>query len=345
MSHRRPAAGHRPPPGMTLVELLVVMAIIGLLLAILLPAVQAAREAGRRTACQSNLRQLALAALAHEQARGFLPTGGWGGEWTGDPDRGYDVKQPGGWAFNLLPHLEETALRDLGRGMADANAKAVQAAIRLSTPVPVFTCPTRRPSATWPLATGKILTVIAVPQTIQLRPPRVFRGDYAANMGSGVPPSNYRSGASFSPTSLADTMTDAFWAASFGPAPDGVIFRRSRIRLKDITDGTTSTYLFGEKYIDPAKLSTGRSDDDDQSLYSGHDRDSVRVACVPPYQDRPGFDPQQVHGGYPMPIAYGSGHPVSCGMARADGSVDGVAYTCDPAVHRAMASRNDSQRP
>ena len=65
-------------PGFTLVELLAVITIIGILIALLLPAVQAAREAARQTQCKNNLKQLALGCLQHEQVQGYLPTGGWG---------------------------------------------------------------------------------------------------------------------------------------------------------------------------------------------------------------------------------------------------------------------------
>lgn len=326
--------------GVTLVELLVMVAIIGLLLGLLLPAVQSAREAGRRTRCLGNLRQIALACLGHEAAHGFLPTGGWGGAWVGDPDRGFGQRQPGGWAFNSLPYLEETALHDAGVGITDAEAKADTIMTRLTTPVAIFTCPTRRPPATWPFAAGKNsrpLNLVAVPVDAVRRPAAVARGDYAANMGSGTFPANrYRSGGSPATAAEGDVMADSAWQLAYGPPPDGLVFRRSRVRLKDITDGTTGTYLVGEKYIDLAKLATGESDDDDQCLYSGHDRDVLRVGLGPPLQDRPGFEPTS--------ISFGSSHSSGCGMATADGSVAVVAYEIDPLVHRARASRNDGRR-
>lgn len=340
----------RPAPGLTLVELLVVVAIVGLLVAILLPAVQGAREAGRRTRCQANLRQLALACLTHEHARGFLPTGGWGGAWVGDPDRGFGTSQPGGWAFNILSHVEEDALWHAGGGLADAAAKADLIAARLATPLPIFACPSRRAAAAWPLAASKAaLNLVAVPTTVSRKPAAVVRGDYAANMGSGDMANRYRSGGSPSSVVSGDAMDDAAWQAGYGPPTDGVVFRRSRIRLREISDGLSATYLLGEKYVDPALIATGVSDDDDQCLYSGHDRDVLRTGLEPPSSDRAGFDPVTASGvpgsanKFPLPIAFGSPHPDACGMAMVDGSVRPVSTAIDPAVHRAAASRNDGQ--
>ncbi len=101
--------------GFSLIELLVVISVIGVLLALLLPAVQAARESARRTTCQNHLKQMGLAALNHELSRKYYPTGGWGFYWVGDPDRGSGANQPGSWSYVILPYLEETQLAAIGR--------------------------------------------------------------------------------------------------------------------------------------------------------------------------------------------------------------------------------------
>src|SRR5262245_8130625 len=101
----------------TLVELLVVIAIIGILVALLLPAIQAAREAARRSQCKNNLRQIALSCLNHESTHKFFPHGGWSFGWMGDPDQGYGPQQPGGWIYAVAPYLEEQAVFNLGKGL------------------------------------------------------------------------------------------------------------------------------------------------------------------------------------------------------------------------------------
>jgi len=99
----------------------------------------------RRVQCTNNLKQLALACLTHEQANGALPTDGWGYCWAGDPNRGFDKQQPGGWLYNILPYMEQPALHDMG---ADGNQTAL--AQRIGTPLATLYCPSRRCTAAYP---------------------------------------------------------------------------------------------------------------------------------------------------------------------------------------------------
>lgn len=132
------------PSAFTLIELVVVIAIIGILLALLLPAVHGSREAARKTDCTNRLRQLGLASQNYLSAQKCLPSGGWGYRWVGDPNCGFGLKQPGGWTFELLPFLEEKSTYDIAKGL-NGSAKGKAIAQMESMPVEIFCCPTRRP--------------------------------------------------------------------------------------------------------------------------------------------------------------------------------------------------------
>lgn len=121
--------------GFTLVELLVVIAVIGLLVAILLPAVNAARQAARRTECTNHLKQLALAFELHEGATGRFPSAGW--NWYDPPTYAHGVplsgkEQKAGWGFQVLPYIEANSVVQAGPIPAIAHLD------------PLFFCPSRR---------------------------------------------------------------------------------------------------------------------------------------------------------------------------------------------------------
>ena len=146
---RRRAARFAEVRAFTLVELLVVVAVVGVLVALLLPAVQSAREAARQLTCKNHLKQLALGAFVHHSQQGSFPSGGWKwgfgryDSWTGDADRGLGPTQPGGWAFSLLPFIEQQPLFELGAGASGVDlVRAIKE--REATPVPIFFCPSRR---------------------------------------------------------------------------------------------------------------------------------------------------------------------------------------------------------
>jgi prepilin-type N-terminal cleavage/methylation domain-containing protein len=122
------------PRAFTLVELLVVIGVVSILFGLLLPAVQAARGAARRTACQNQLRQIALAAHAHVDARGRLPAG---------TDTATTATPYRGWLVPLLPFLEETATADLvaEEYRADQNPFDLATHPTFSKPIALFACP------------------------------------------------------------------------------------------------------------------------------------------------------------------------------------------------------------
>jgi prepilin-type N-terminal cleavage/methylation domain-containing protein len=160
--------------GFTLVELLVVIAIIGILVALLLPAIQAARESARRTQCKNNVKQMSLGFLLHEESHRFYPSSGWGYRWMADPDRGVGRSQPGGWAFTILPYMEQTATQAIGKGL-DAEEKREALGNLKGQPIGMFHCPSRRDAIAYPS-----IEISHNSKSVRL----MAKTDYAANGGS-----------------------------------------------------------------------------------------------------------------------------------------------------------------
>ncbi len=311
----------------TLVELLVVITIIGILIALLLPAVQAAREAARRLQCCNNLKQLGLAIIAHEEAQGFFPTGGWDWHWQGDPDRGFGLRQPGGWIFNVLPYMEQQALRDIGAGETDQQKR--QSRIQLvMQPISICNCPTRRPSVLHPFLDVKKHNMDYA--SVKL----LARGDYAMNSGS-----QFRDEIGIGPTTFAQADDPTYdWQALFlnfppgNPDENGISYMRSMIRSRDVTDGLSCTYLAGERYIRPDAYYTGLDGDDNSNMMVGYENDIYRCTYFPPHQDTPGFLDT---------FSFGSAHAGGLHMTFCDGSVHFINYTIDPETHRRLGNRHD----
>ena len=313
----------------TLVELLVVIAIIGILVALLLPAVQAAREAARRAQCSNRLKQIALAFHLHHDSNKFLPSAGWGYRWAPDPDRGFGARQPGSWAYSCLPFMEEGAIHDMGKGITVPADKKAALAKLLETPVAGFYCPSRRPAAATPN------TVPASYAPVNANNPAVCaRSDYAANVGVRT--------SVFGTLWFSGPSTQADADAGVGFKPDcfkninGVVFQRSEINFKHITDGTGNTYMVGEKWMMPEHYDTGLSDSDDQSCWIGDDFDIHRSTSFPPAADQPGVS---LSSSQP----FGSAHPGIFQMSMCDASVHTVSLDIDPEVHKKLGDRNGNE--
>jgi prepilin-type N-terminal cleavage/methylation domain-containing protein len=315
----------------TLVELLVVIAIIGILVALLLPAVQAAREAARRAQCSNRLKQIALAFHLHHDTNKFLPSGGWGYRWAPDPDRGNGETQPGSWAYSCLTYMEEGAIHDMGRGITNAADKKTALTTLLQTPVAGFYCPSRRTA----VATPNTIGATYVPHNAN-NPTVCARSDYAANVG-------FQTGNSVNSALWFDgpaSITDAEAGNGFRPnlfkTITGVVFQRSEINFRHITDGTGNTYMVGEKWLMPEDYDTGVNASDDQSCWIGDDLDIHRGTLYQPAQDQPGVD-------LAASQCFGSAHPGVFQMAMCDASIHTISFDIDLAVHQKLGDRNGNE--
>ncbi len=328
-----------------MVELLTVIAIVGVLIALLLPAVQAARESARRIQCKNHLKQLALAMLNHSSTHGHLPSGGWGHRWVGDAESGYAEDQPGSWAYNILEYIELGHLRELGGPVKDdlvarrpiSDARKQQMLQLVTTPVPMFMCPSRRAARGYPVIEWPFTNLAhnaASCEAVPVGPAKCYvaRTDFRANSG------NRNMGRGRTPDPFSNRPSPTLYNRRLA---SGVVFRTSAVRLSQVTDGASRTALLGEKAHHPADYETGEHPSDDQCVYTGHDRDNAGYTAdgsdrMPPVQDG------QVDGDF---ITWGFGGPHVAGMhmAMCGGSVRTISFDVDADAFAALGSRNEQE--
>jgi prepilin-type N-terminal cleavage/methylation domain-containing protein len=322
--------------GFTLVELLVVIAIIGILIALLLPAVQAAREAARRTQCINNLKQMSLASLTHNSAHKTLPAGGWCYYWTGDPEGGFTRRQPGGWLYNTLPFMEDRAIHQMAAGLT-GGAKRQALAAMISTPIGTHYCPTRREAKAYPVTSlfycNAVNPKLVPGNSLGL----VGKTDYAANGGAYLPPngqpfvwapdnvSDYKAG-----MARVDTGVNPW--PPFTNLCDGSHCIAKAMKLSEIKDGTSHTYMLGEKYLRPDDLNIGGDGGDNEACLVGYDWDTVRWAATAPLQDRPGL----------FGLGFGSSHRGIFQVSFCDGSVRPLSLAIDFETHQRLSTRAEN---
>ncbi|HEV3258319.1 MAG TPA: DUF1559 domain-containing protein [Gemmataceae bacterium] len=346
--------------GFTAVELLVVIAIIGALIALLLPAVQKARESANRIACANNLKQIGLALHGFHDTHGRFPTApGYGTDQIGrygisyGPDgTPHGVRyQIAGWGYQILPFLEQEALYN-GSDCVDADGntttpaqaanvfplsaryfpagsydvrvyKAMRGPIS-STPVKTYYCPSRRPPR---------LYGIPLPKSTS---------DYAAAAPGAVPiPRNPNTG----------TYLGCYDIFGVGDGRHGVIsVRATPVTFASILDGTSQTMAVAEKFMRPrdygdccgdgfgifasAHIASVRStayfnDDGNDVPNPAHDTDHAKTLFTFGYVD--------------WSYHFGSAHPSGMNAAFADGSVHHIRYGIDPQVFNQLGRRDDGQ--
>ena len=350
--------------GFTLVELLVVIAIIGILIGMLLPAVQQVREAARRTSCLNNMRQLGLAAHNFESTFQHFPTAG------GCSDAYHDASQEfrplygfenGGWMYQLLPYLEQVNIDNLrpANGWWGGNPSMVE------TAVPVYNCPSRGAR-------------VAADTT---RLAQVRLNDYAGVMGPGTDENgdvaNY--GLTFSqwdvPNPSENTTVWTGLIAKGGHArtqgasdptsvPPGDIYKYPECGFDSCPDGSSNTILFMEKAVNSQFYSFQR---DvfwhtwwDTGYYHTADFTTMRVISLATSSgplswhttDAIGLlnDTQQRPAGWldsttnqTRELGFGSAHPGSTMCVLGDGSTQSVRNTADLIVLIRLGRRADGQ--
>jgi prepilin-type N-terminal cleavage/methylation domain-containing protein len=322
------ASSRRKRIAFSLIELLVVMAIIAILIGLLVPAVQRARESAARTECANHLKQLGLATHLYHDAYKTLP-----------PSR---VRLDAGptWAWLLLPNLEQQSLydqwpagwsypgipADVKKGSQITAAQMDTSNAVLSHFFPVYFCPSRRAPGLTAIpadAANAPVPGAPVPAGHHLFPapgkaPQGSAGDYAVCTGT---------------TGYDVDLVIPAWPIAVTIPQNGAGRGVTGIPFAQITDGLSSTLLLGEKHL---PLSAYGQFPLDSPVYNGHFPASSQRAAGPDFPlagsdaDGPSWQ-------------FGSPHPGICQFAFCDGTVRPLDISIDPYVLGLLAQRNDGE--
>jgi prepilin-type N-terminal cleavage/methylation domain-containing protein len=302
----------------TLIELLIVIAIISVLIGLILPAVNKAREAANRMTCSNNLRQFGLGFHSYHQQQNYLPTAGTGDycapSYTTGPNTPPFVgwQQDAGWGFQVLPFVEGENVW-LGGATAVTSSDKVKGS--LGVPMKLFSCPSRRAPAkvTYTNAFFPSQTAYAALKNTQFT---VCLSDYAGCNGNA----------------------NAVTVLTSGSLASGIVLSqsagRSTVQLTDITDGTSYTLMIGEKAANPHNAAS-KPGEDDQGYASGFSAANFNAVRFTATTLLPVRDDQVT---LPTGGAFGSAHAGTWLGLMADGSVQSLAYTIDPTVYSGLGT-------
>ncbi len=301
-------------PGFTLIELMVVIAIISLLVGLLLPVVQQAREAARRTQCRNNLKNIGLALHNYHDTHGAFPFG-------------FDERESL-WSAMILPQLDLSSMyntlvfQESGPGQWNQNSANEFAACTL---IPVYPCPS--------MAVPEHIDDVASGDVMEGRVPVSYRACSGSNGWSDaaatIPPDA-------PPGSLALDSIEL----------NGMFFGSSHVNLRDVTDGSSTTILVGESYTDPFFVKDGQAMDYWQlgapetgtwipGGTGGSEFSEGLGSAGPRMNSR--FD--QLAPGAVMEVSFGSYHEGGAMFGFADGSVRFLSENIDLEGYRALGTR------
>jgi prepilin-type N-terminal cleavage/methylation domain-containing protein len=296
----------------TLIELLVVIAIIAVLIGLLLPAVQKVREAAARAQCNNNLHQMGLAIHNYHDVNNALP-----------PSR--SGPQHATWFVLILPYMEQN---NLYMQWNLANNYYGQSPLAQKAFVKQYVCPTRGKDLL--LSTMYEVSSTGIPDS-QEHPGT--QGDYACNGGQ------YANNPIVDDPLCQGAMCRANFQVNAG---DQVTSTQSQTALKDITDGTSNTFLVGEKHSVLEKWGQSGPSWGEGAIWNGDfPRNFSRIAGLPRWNL--GQGPHDLDG--PWHCKFGSWHPGICQFLFSDGHVASISNSTDMPTLQILAVRNDGLVP